>query len=231
MILPRQARDKHRESTLKKAVLVQTFCQSFFELFLRFVPSLSWQRWWALFIRRLRIKNWMRFLVKKAVCLFVCLFLLCSAAPRTYLSRSYQSLSSRWSSGVRKLRKRISFWVLSLCMPRACLGKRSISSINRRKWDAFSHLNRRKVLVSPARGEAGRAIRLAIRPEAVPSLRQNGLFVSFPYVCPEPVLAKSSFLDINGAKSPIFHLCDGAGGAHQVVPACDNPSDKNIRVT
>jgi hypothetical protein len=25
-------------------------------------------------------------------------------------------------------------------------------------------------------------------------LRQNGLFLSFPYVCPEPVLVKSSFL-------------------------------------
>ena len=37
-------------------------------------------------------------------------------------------------------------------------------------------------------------------------LRQNGLCLSFPYVCPEPVLAKSSFLYINGSKRPLFHL-------------------------
>ena len=30
------------------------------------------------------------------------------------------------------------------------------------------------------------------------------LFFSFPYVCPEPVLAKSSFLYINGSKMPFF---------------------------
>ena len=29
-------------------------------------------------------------------------------------------------------------------------------------------------------------------------LQQNGLFLSFPYVCPEPVLVKCSFLYING---------------------------------
>jgi hypothetical protein len=31
-------------------------------------------------------------------------------------------------------------------------------------------------------------------------------FECFPYVCPEPVLVKSSFLYINGAKRPLFHL-------------------------
>jgi hypothetical protein len=30
------------------------------------------------------------------------------------------------------------------------------------------------------------------------------LFLSFPYVCPEPVLAKCSFLYINGSKMPFF---------------------------
>jgi hypothetical protein len=30
------------------------------------------------------------------------------------------------------------------------------------------------------------------------NVSENGLFLSFPYVCPEPVLAKSSFLYING---------------------------------
>jgi hypothetical protein len=68
-------------------------------------------------------------------------------------------------------------------------------------------------------------------PRQFPPFDKTGFVLSFPYVCPEPVLAKSSFLYINGAKSPFFHLCDGAGGAHQVVPACDNPSDKNTRVT
>jgi hypothetical protein len=29
-------------------------------------------------------------------------------------------------------------------------------------------------------------------------------FWSFPYVCPEPVLVKSSFLYINGSKRPFF---------------------------
>eukprot|EP01046_Picozoa_sp_COSAG06_P015575 COSAG06_NODE_1003_length_11130_cov_5.230804_6_plen_56_part_00 len=31
------------------------------------------------------------------------------------------------------------------------------------------------------------------RAGAIRILHQNGLFVSFPYVCPEPVLVKSSF--------------------------------------
>jgi hypothetical protein len=32
------------------------------------------------------------------------------------------------------------------------------------------------------------------------------LFLSFPYVCPEPVLVKLSFLHINGEKRPFCHL-------------------------
>jgi hypothetical protein len=35
---------------------------------------------------------------------------------------------------------------------------------------------------------------------------KRSLFECFPYVCPEPVLVKSSFLYINGAKRPFFHL-------------------------
>ena len=31
-------------------------------------------------------------------------------------------------------------------------------------------------------------------------------FLSFPYVCPEPVLIKCSFLYINGAKRPFFAI-------------------------
>ena len=36
-------------------------------------------------------------------------------------------------------------------------------------------------------------------------LRENGLFSSFPYVCPEPVLAKISRLYTNGSKRPFSH--------------------------
>jgi hypothetical protein len=34
------------------------------------------------------------------------------------------------------------------------------------------------------------------------SVRKTAFFLSFPYVCPEPVLVKCSFLYINGAKMP-----------------------------
>ena len=39
-----------------------------------------------------------------------------------------------------------------------------------------------------------------------PSFDKTGFFWSFPYVCPEPVLVKSSFLNINGPKSPFSYL-------------------------
>jgi hypothetical protein len=35
------------------------------------------------------------------------------------------------------------------------------------------------------------------------------VFECFPYVCPEPVLAKCSFLYTNGSKMPFFAGCDG----------------------
>ena len=38
----------------------------------------------------------------------------------------------------------------------------------------------------------------------VPHLMRKRSFLSFPYVCPEPVLVKSSFLYINGSKSAVF---------------------------
>jgi hypothetical protein len=38
--------------------------------------------------------------------------------------------------------------------------------------------------------------------------------LSFPYVCPEPVLASSSFLYINGSKVPFF------AGAELKSPIC-----------
>ena len=40
-------------------------------------------------------------------------------------------------------------------------------------------------------------------------------FLSFPYVCPEPVLAKSSFLYQNGAKMAFLSYLHQAGQKHQ----------------
>jgi hypothetical protein len=37
-------------------------------------------------------------------------------------------------------------------------------------------------------------------------LQENGQFLIFPYVCPEPVLVKRSLLYINGSKRPFSHL-------------------------
>ena len=44
----------------------------------------------------------------------------------------------------------------------------------------------------------GRKVRLAIR--------ERHSFLSFPYVCPEPVLVKRSLLYINGSKSTVSYL-------------------------
>jgi hypothetical protein len=38
----------------------------------------------------------------------------------------------------------------------------------------------------------------------VTRLRKTPLFLSLPYVCPEPVLVKRSFLYINGAESGVL---------------------------
>jgi hypothetical protein len=40
----------------------------------------------------------------------------------------------------------------------------------------------------------------------LPAATKRSVFECFPYVCPEPVLVKSSFLCINGSKRPFFHL-------------------------
>ena len=66
-------------------------------------------------------------------------------------------------------------------MSRACLGKMIILSI---KW------RRRYAFFAPR----------------FPSGEETLFFWSFPYVCPEPVLVKSSFIYINGSKRPFFHL-------------------------
>jgi hypothetical protein len=52
---------------------------------------------------------------------------------------------------------------------------------------------------------------------------KNVLFLSFSYVCPEPVLVKCSFLYINGAKSTIFSplqdACEGGVCVDVIVDA------------
>ena len=50
---------------------------------------------------------------------------------------------------------------------------------------------------------------------------KNGIFFEcFPYVCPEPVLAKASFIYINGSKMPFFpgRVQDEDGRVVQVKP-------------
>jgi hypothetical protein len=54
---------------------------------------------------------------------------------------------------------------------------------------------------------AVRAVRSSscLQGEAVVTPKKNAtLFLSFPYVCPEPVLVNRSFLYINGSKSGVF---------------------------
>jgi hypothetical protein len=61
-----------------------------------------------------------------------------------------------------------------------------------------------------AAGQAARALDgihgWIIEPDQQEEIRpvKNGPFLSFPYVCPEPVLVKRSFLYINGSKGPIL---------------------------
>jgi hypothetical protein len=42
-------------------------------------------------------------------------------------------------------------------------------------------------------------------------VRENGLFLSFPYVCPEPVLVKYSFIYTNGSKGPFLTQVEASG--------------------
>ena len=65
-------------------------------------------------------------------------------------------------------------------------------------------------------------------PHFVPDLR-NGLFLSFPHVCPEPVLVKRSLMYKNGQKAPFFlprktaehhRRTAGRGAAQTRRPGC-----------
>ena len=56
-----------------------------------------------------------------------------------------------------------------------------------------------------------RVNRIALTATPAPELLSDSTkraFLSFPYVCPEPVLVKSSFLYKNGAKARFSHLSD-----------------------
>ena len=60
------------------------------------------------------------------------------------------------------------------------------------------------------KGGGGGGVLRTVAVESLPraaDLRKNGPFLSVPYVCPEPVLAKRSHLYINGSKKTVFtHL-------------------------
>eukprot|EP01046_Picozoa_sp_COSAG06_P020396 COSAG06_NODE_1490_length_9281_cov_6.074820_4_plen_121_part_00 len=57
------------------------------------------------------------------------------------------------------------------------------------------------------------------------TVRKTAFFLSFPYVCPEPVLAKCSFLYINGAKMPFETFCF----VHKSDQFTETGSDKRRR--
>ena len=62
-----------------------------------------------------------------------------------------------------------------------------------------------------AGAESGKGIREMDEKE--PEYKKRSFFECFPYVCPEPVLVKCSFLCINGSKRP-FVLTVVSMGAH-----------------
>ena len=94
-----------------------------------------------------------------------------SVRPGSSLAISVQALP---------IRKPQTLFEFSLRLSRACLGKMIIFSI---KWISAQAL--------PSRACASSKIR---RSSALNGpLQENTLFLSFPYVCPEPVLTKGSF--------------------------------------
>ena len=112
--------------------------------------------------------------------------------------------------------------VLSLCLSGACLGK---SSCFKRQFRRQFKKESRFVFRSPSRGEVpfgqprvgpckvwlapGCHLARGPAPGACP-------FLSFPYVCPEPVLVKCSVLYINGAKRPFFCVANQSPSSFQL---------------
>ena len=81
------------------------------------------------------------------------------------------------------------FSQLSLCLVRACLGRSSVLFSHQVVQKMFSFLT---TTASWRQVHRDRAARLCSA--------QWGHFLSFPYVCPEPVLVKSAFIYKNGQK-------------------------------
>ena len=57
------------------------------------------------------------------------------------------------------------------------------------------------------------------------SLRETALFLSFPYVCPEPVLVKRLLLYIN--EWPFSYLIGGSEDLHNHIPATNKHPDRH----
>jgi hypothetical protein len=73
------------------------------------------------------------------------------------------------------------FWVLSLCLSRACLGK---------MIHFYTQMAKKQTVLLPAVVVSGII--------SLPAEMHLLFWVLFPYVCPEPVLAKRSFIYKNG---------------------------------
>jgi hypothetical protein len=103
---------------------------------------------------------------------------------------------------------------LSLCLSRACLGKKiSFSKTIALQKKRFSRTNGR-VATDSGRREIRHVVNVEVveRVDALaaarchPCEKRHSFFECCPYVCPEPVLVKWYILYINGAKSGVSHL-------------------------
>ena len=112
-----------------------------------------------------------------------------------------------------------STFLLMLCVSRACLGKhddgfswssKEMANEKNRKTrqDKTSPLVLSCLVLSCLLEFPHRDIVVERALEHIPA-KNTSLFLSFPYVCPEPVLAKRSFLYINGAKKCVRVLTVG----------------------
>ena len=83
--------------------------------------------------------------------------------------------------------KRISFLNCFLCLSRACLGKIFVYIYKRLK-------KRWRIIMAPSGNHLRRAVRGRLPAE-------TRLVLSFPYVCPEPVLGNVRFLAVQNGKN------------------------------
>eukprot|EP01046_Picozoa_sp_COSAG06_P050357 COSAG06_NODE_7958_length_2322_cov_105.541610_3_plen_136_part_00 len=74
--------------------------------------------------------------------------------------------------------------------------------------DMLSSIQSRATYISATSATTASVASIRKRASSPPLPVRKRSFLSFPYVCPEPVSAKCSFLYINGAKSGVFRtLC------------------------